>query len=196
MDELIKNYKNNLVNLLNSEAIKLVSVLATDLKKAWENGNKVFICGNGGSAANAIHLANDFIFGINPHDGIGMKVEALTANPAIITCLANDIGYDLIFAHQLKVKANKDDILIVLSGSGNSKNILEVIKVANEMGIKSFGIIGFSGGEAKKLLTVPMHFEINDMQVSEDLQMIVGHMCMQWLSRNVISYCNNQEINS
>jgi len=159
---------------------QLVEPLAQRMLEVIRNKNQVFICGNGGSAGNAIHLANDFLYGVEPNGG-AMRVEALPANSAVLTCLGNDIGYDNIFSHQLKVKANADDVLIVLSGSGNSANIISVLEQANVMGVTSFAILGFTGGKAKEIADFPLHFEVNDMQISEDLQVIVGHILMQYL---------------
>lgn len=144
----------------------------------------MFFCGNGGSAGNAIHLANDFLYGIAKRNGGGLKVMALSDNPAVITCLANDLGYEHIFSEQLAVQAEKGDLLIALSGSGNSPNILRVIEQAKSMGVKSYAVLGFTGGKCKQLADVPIHFSVNDMQIAEDLQIIVGHMLMQWLYAN------------
>ena len=82
----------------------------------------------------------------------------------------------------IKIKGKKNDALLVLSGSGNSKNIINAITEAKKMNIKTMGILGFDGGKCLDLLDLPIHFKVNDMQVSEDLQIIVCHMCMQWLS--------------
>ena len=81
----------------------------------------------------------------------------------------------------MKVKADAGDTLLVFSGSGNSPNVVKAIEVANELGMKTFAILGFSGGKCKELAQVPIHFAIDDMQISEDMQVIIGHMCMQWL---------------
>ena len=89
-----------------------------------------------------------------------------------------------IFSQQLTVKANPDDLLIVLSGSGNSQNVINALEVGNEIGMKTFAILGFSGGKCKHLAQHSIHFEIDDMQISEDLQLIVGHICMRWLYEN------------
>ena len=91
-----------------------------------------------------------------------MRVEALSANSAVITCLANDIGYEYIYSEQIKAKGNPGDLLIALSGSGNSKNIINAINQANEIGMRTFAILGYSGGQCKKLAGHPIHFEIND----------------------------------
>jgi D-sedoheptulose 7-phosphate isomerase len=111
----------------------------------------------------------------------------LSANSDGITCLANDIGYDAIYSEQLRVKANAGDLLLVFSGSGNSPNILEAVKTGNALGMKTCGILGYSGGKCKQLVQLPIHFPVNDMQVAEDLQLIVGHICMQWLSEQKLS---------
>lgn len=180
MNSHIVSYISKLKGQLNDYDWMQIEPLAEALLDAALTGKQVFICGNGGSAANAVHLANDFIYGIAPR-GHRMKIEALSANNAILTCLANDVGYDAVFAHQLKVKAEAEDILIVLSGSGNSPNILEAIKIGTQIGMKTFAILGYSGGEAKAKVQYPIHFSIDDMQISEDLQLVVGHILMQYL---------------
>lgn len=181
MKTIIGNYNQNLMAAFSMPAMSMVQQLAEVLKDAWVNKKTVFICGNGGSAGNAIHLANDFNYGIDKKTGVGLRVDALPANQSIISCLANDEGYEYIYAQQLKVKANKGDVLIVLSGSGNSPNVIKALEVANDLSMQTFAILGFSGGKCKEIAQFPIHFPIDDMQVSEDLQMIVGHICMQWL---------------
>jgi D-sedoheptulose 7-phosphate isomerase len=183
LEDKIKKYINDLKAALQLKGMNQVPILAVALQEAWRNGRCVYLCGNGGSAGNAIHLANDLIYGVGLNHGLGIRVEALSANSAVITCLGNDLGYDDIFSHQLKVKAKKDDVLIVLSGSGNSQNVVKAIEVGNEIGVKTFAILGYDGGRCKEIAQFPIHFAIDDMQISEDLQLIVGHMCMQWLCK-------------
>lgn len=178
------DYSQRLQKILAASDWENVEKLALDLRECWEAGRQVFLCGNGGSAANAIHLANDFLYGIGGHTHPGIRVQALTANPAVLTCLANDINYEQVFAEQLAVFGRPKDLLIVLSGSGNSANIQAVLREAKERKIKSYAVLGFSGGICKALADVPIHFAIDDMQISEDLQMVVGHMLMQCLYRN------------
>ena len=170
--------------LTNFKDIDQIEHLTNSLLVAWSKKNQLFICGNGGSAGNAIHLANDFIYGIDRQQGIGLRVEALSANPSVITCLANDEGYENIYSQQLKVKANAGDILLVLSGSGNSPNVINALKIGHELEMQTFAILGFSGGLCLELAQHSIHFSINDMQISEDLQLMVGHICMQWLCQN------------
>ncbi|CAE19676.1 putative phosphoheptose isomerase [Prochlorococcus marinus subsp. pastoris str. CCMP1986] len=202
MEKVFKNftelYLKNLVSSFEPKIIEKIEILANDLNLSWKNGANVFICGNGGSAGNAMHIANDFHYGVgckrDPQSNDiknkpGIKIIALPSNPSIITCLANDIGYENIYSHQLKVLGNLNDILIVLSGSGNSKNVINAIVEAHKIGIKTYSITAFDGGKCKEISKENIHFEINDMQIAEDTQLILFHMCMQWLSNT-----NNQEI--
>lgn len=183
-----RSYLHRLNQCFTDEIIENVESLSADLLQAWKDRQQVFICGNGGSAANALHLANDFHYGIGacgPKPKIpGLRVEALTANTGIITCLANDTGYDNIYAHQLEVKARSGDLLIVLSGSGNSSNVVRAIETASRLRLRSYAIVAFSGGHCKDKADQAIHFQINDMQIAEDTQLIIGHMCMQWLTKN------------
>jgi D-sedoheptulose 7-phosphate isomerase len=183
--EHFNEYVLKLNEILNEfQNLETVELLAKSLRIALNDRQQLFLCGNGGSAGNAIHLANDFNCGVDRENGIGLHVEALPANASVITCLANDVGYDNIFSQQLKVKANKGDVLLVLSGSGNSPNVIQALEVGNEIGMQTFAILGFSGGRCKEVARHSIHFPIDDMQISEDLQLMVGHMCMQWLSQN------------
>lgn len=153
------------------------------LLRCWRENRQVFLCGNGGSAANAIHLANDLLYGVDKQSGRGLRVTALPANASVLTALANDISYEDVFAQQLTVLSNPGDVLIAFSGSGNSPNILKALTRARELDVTTFAILGFTGGRALELADHPIYFPVHDMQVAEDLQMMVGHMAMQWLSR-------------
>lgn len=183
MHKEINNYKEKLILALSDRSFNKIPHLVNEIKKTKKNSKTIYICGNGGSAANAMHIANDLIYGAGTKSGKGFNIEALSSNSSVITCLANDTGYENIFSEQLRVKGKKGDILIVLSGSGNSKNIINVLKIAKKIGIKTFGILGFSGGKAKKLCDFPIHFAINDMQISEDIQIIISHLLMKLLNK-------------
>ena len=158
-----------------------VERLAYELLDCWQTGRQVFFAGNGGSGGNANHLANDFLYALSKTAGSGLRVHSLSANPSVITCLANDEGYDQVFSLQLAVLARKGDVLIAFSGSGNSPNIVRALQEAQTIGMTSYAVLGFSGGKAKTIADVPIHFAIDDMQISEDAQTIIGHMLMQWL---------------
>ena len=181
MKELIEIYNSQSQSALTSETMAEVPKLAAAFEAAWHNGRTVYFCGNGGSAVNANHLANDFLNGVGTSRCVGLRVESLSANSAALTCLANDIGYGELYSVQLRVKANANAVLVVFSGSGNSLNVIRALEVANSMGMETFAVLGYSGGKCKAIAKHSIHFEINDMQVAEDLQLVVFRMVMQYL---------------
>jgi len=174
-------YAERLHKAMTAAPWQPIESLARELLDCWKSGRQVFMCGNGGSAGNAMHLANDMLYGISKTYGSGLRVNALPSNASVLTCLGNDCGYEQIFAMQLAVQASKGDVLIVLSGIGNSPNILKALEQAKAMGMKSYAVLGYKGGKAKALADVPIHFAVDDMQIAEDLQLVTGHMIMQWL---------------
>lgn len=180
--EHFRSYSARLSKVLDELDWDAVQVLSDDLFDCWKTGRQVFFAGNGGSGGNAIHLANDMLYAVSKTPGSGLRVHALPANPAVLTCLANDEGFDQIFSLQLAVLARPRDLLIVFSGSGNSPNVLRALEMAREVGMTSYAVLAFSGGKAKPLADRPIHVETNDMQVAEDVQLIIGHMVMQQLS--------------
>lgn len=182
--DMFRSYSARLATALEAADWAAVERLALAIRECWRTGRRVYLCGNGGSAANAMHIANDFLYGTAKGGGKGIRVTALPSNVSVLTCLANDEGYADIFSRQLLVDGEAGDILIVLSGSGNSPNILEALKQASAIGIRTFAILGYSGGKAKEMADEPIHFAINDMQISEDAQLVVAHAIMQWLCQN------------
>ena len=187
LNNFLHNYLNRLDSSLKHIDSAILSEFLDDLSSIWFHRNTLFICGNGGSAGNAIHLANDFTYGVgySKTDPVpGLSVEALPSNSAVITCLANDISYSSIFSQQLLAKANKNDILLCLSGSGNSPNIVSAIETANQIGMKTYSIVAFDGGKCKELSNKCFHIPTEDMQIAEDSQLVIGHLCMQWLNIN------------
>lgn len=181
---LASDYAARISKLLLATDWDVITPLAEELLACWKAGRQVFWAGNGGSAGNAIHLANDFLYPISKRHGSGIKAHALAANSPVLTCLANDEGYESIYSMQLAVMAEPGDVLIVFSGSGNSPNILNALIEARRIGMKSFAVLGYSGGRAKQLADHPIHFPVEDMQIAEDMQLIVGHMLLQYLYQN------------
>ncbi len=179
--KLFNDYSSRFNAILSRFDWTPVERLAYDLRDCWQTGRQVFFCGNGGSGANANHLANDFLYALSKTKGSGLRVHSLAANPSTLTCLANDEGYEQVFSLQLAVLARRADVLVVFSGSGDSPSILQALQEARKIGMTSYAVLGYSGGKAKALADVPIHFAIDDMQIAEDAQMVVGHMLMQWL---------------
>ena len=185
-NSLTGQYIPRLIQVIKTDKNREINLLYNQILKTWKNKKTIYVCGNGGSAGNANHIANDLIFAAGKKNKKGIKVESLASNPSIITCLANDIGYENIFSEQIRVKGSKGDLLIVLSGSGNSTNVIKAIKEAKKNKLDTFAILGFNGGMCKKIVKNYIHYEVNDMQISEDLQMIVLNICIQELMKQKV----------
>ncbi len=179
---IFKDYTARFAKSLSVIDFPAVERLASDLKEVRDREGYVYVCGNGGSAGNAIHWGNDFIYPVRKGGAGALKIMSLVANPATLTCIANDLGYDEIFSYQIESMGKPGDYLIALSGSGNSKNIVKALKAAKTVGMRSCAIVGFDGGEAKRLADLALHFPVEDMQIAEDLQILVNHMVMLSLS--------------
>ena len=158
------------------------------LNEAYINERQIFVFGNGGSGANASHFCSDFNKGVSYGEKKKFKIICLNDNVAIISSYANDISYDQIFVEQLKNFLNKNDLVIGVSGSGNSGNVLNALHYANEIGAYTFGICGFDGGELKKTASKTIVINGTDMQKIEDLQMMVFHCAMQWFNRGISTF--------
>lgn len=176
----IKSYRVLLNKGLNFlEKAPVWPLLEEEIALVRKCGATLFLAGNGGSASNANHLATDLIYGANMQGKGAFRVHALSANSSVMTCLGNDAGYENIFAKQLEALARAGDRVIVFSGSGNSPNILRALQAARRLRVRSIAFLGFDGGKAKALSDLVLHFPIHDMQVTEDLHMIAGHLLLK-----------------
>ena len=146
----IEEHEAAVTSSFGVENIKVLEQMAAEITEAFRQGNKILLCGNGGSAADAQHIAAEFIGRFN-RDRKSLPAIALTTDTSILTALANDYSYETVFARQLEGLGQKGDILIALSTSGNSRNVLEAAKKAKEMDLHIFSFTGMSGGELKKL---------------------------------------------
>lgn len=178
----IRAYLEKEIQVLMNLDVQEISKVMNLLEKTRLSGNRVFICGNGGSAATASHFCSDFNKGVSWNKEEKYNFICLNDNIPTMLAIANDIGYEDIFSEQLKNKINKEDILIVISGSGNSKNIVKAVEYANSVGATTIGIVGYDGGKIKQLATYSIHVKIDHMQIAEDLHMIIEHVMMFILS--------------
>jgi D-sedoheptulose 7-phosphate isomerase len=162
-----------------------IEKLSELIEAAYDGGRFVFICGNGGSGANASHFCEDLAKCTlrDFESQKRLKVVSLTDNAAAIMAWANDEGYDRIFMEQLKNLAAPGDLLLAISGSGNSPNILKAVAWANEHGLTTVGITGFSGGQLKGLAHHNVHAAIDDMGMAESLHLVVFHWIIDDLHR-------------
>src|SRR5215469_1992248 len=162
-----------------------IEELSELIEAAYDQGRFVFICGNGGSGANASHLCEDLAKCTlrDFESQRRLKVLSLTDNTAGIMAWANDEGYDRIFVEQLKNLASPGDLLLAISGSGNSPNILKAVAWANEHGLTTVGITGFSGGKLKSLAHHNLNSPVDDMGIVESLHLVVFHWIIDDLYR-------------
>lgn len=157
------------------------------IESAYHSNHFVFICGNGGSGANASHLCEDLAKCTlrDFESQKRLKVLSLTDNTAGIMAWANDEGYDRIFVEQLKNLASPGDLLLAISGSGNSPNILKAVDWANQTGLETVGITGFAGGKLKSLARHNFHVPIDDMGIVESLHQVVFHWIIDDIFRRI-----------
>jgi len=178
MTQFIENYINNLTKTLNSLDKKVIEKIKDALELTIEKKSKIYVLGNGGSAATASHMANDLSVGLKLREIRNFNVESLSDNSSVCTAIANDIGYENIFYAQLKNKIKKDDLLIAISCSGNSPNIVKAVEYAKKEGVTIIGLTGFEGGALFKLSDIKFHVQSNkgDYGLVEDIHMILDHI--------------------
>jgi D-sedoheptulose 7-phosphate isomerase len=180
------NYLNSVFKNIDSNSLK-------DLEKEFSNIRKnkktLFIIGNGGGAATATTMANDLGFDILKKTSIKntFKIHSLTDNTSVITAIANDTGYENVFINQLKIHHNKGDGLLILSASGNSKNLLKAAEWVKKRSGKIIGILGFDGGKLKKSCDICIHLKTGqgDYGPVEDLQLVVNHILAHWFQEKL-----------
>jgi D-sedoheptulose 7-phosphate isomerase len=174
----IKNYINNLKNLLDKIDSSIITDIINALDKAHKINSKLYIIGNGGSAATASHMANDLSVGLKLREIRNFNVESLSDNSSICTAIANDIGYENVFYAQLKNKITKDDVLIAISCSGNSANIIKAVEYAKSIKTTIIGMTGFEGGKLKEIADIKFHINTNkgEYGLVEDMHMILDHI--------------------
>ena len=154
-----------------SDAFKL-------LLDTFENEGTIYCIGNGGSASTASHFANDFNKGLAFYTDKKFHFNCLSDNIATITAIANDIEYDEIYRYQLMDNLQMRDIILAISGSGNSANIINAVEYARGLGNKIIGLTGFDGGRLMKLSDIKLHVPINNMQIVEDIHLMYNHLLM------------------
>ena len=155
------------------------------LLETMEKGNTVFVFGNGGSSATASHFQNDFNKGVSEHTEKKFNFLCLNDNVATVMAVANDIGFEEVFRFQLRGHIKPGDVVLAISGSGNSKNVINAVEYAKEQGCRVIGLTGFGGGKLRQLADVSLHAPINSMQITEDIHMIFDHLMMSIFYRDL-----------
>ncbi len=151
----------------------------------YQKGGTFYVFGNGGSAATASHMAGDFVKGASFGLEKRFKFICLNDNMSALMAIANDVSYDDVFVEQLKNFLQPDDLVIGISGSGNSANVVKALEYAKEKGVKTLALCGFGGGKIKTLADYCVHAEVNDMEITEDVHMVVFHTIKQALIKHL-----------
>lgn len=181
-EEQIKRYIEMEKEVLDRLSVEDISKVMNILEDARLKGKRIFICGNGGSASTAAHFECDFNKGVSYDQKVKYDFECLSDNVPMMMAIANDIGYDDIFVVPLRNKLKCGDIVIGISGSGNSENVVKAIEYANEIGAETIGLVGYDGGRLKEIAKHHIHVEVNNIQMVEDVHLVLDHMMMYILS--------------
>jgi len=191
LQQFINNYLNRDINLINAIDKEKLEKIIKLIEEAVRNKKTIFVAGNGGSAATGAHLVEDFQkLNLGKHPQAKkerVKAICLTDNIPLMTAWANDEGFEYIFSEPLKNLGEAGDLIILITGSGNSKNILEAAKVAKELNIKTVGLLGFDGGQAKDLVDEYLIVSDNGYAYVEDLHMILIHLIANYFSDKLLS---------
>ena len=183
--EEISDLKKTLDNLVEEKkkVVEIVDLLFLGLKK----NKKILICGNGGSAAEAEHLSAEFVVRLKPNNNRkALPLISLTQNSSVLTACGNDLGFEKIFSRSLESMGDKGDILLVLSTSGNSKNILHVLSTAKKKKIKSIALLGNSGGKAKSLSDVNITVPSMDVARVQECHLFLGHYILTQVEKKLL----------
>ncbi|WP_298461532.1 SIS domain-containing protein [uncultured Mitsuokella sp.] len=174
----IRAYLKQEMTVLEKLDIAAIDAVISCLKQAFFEEKTIYICGNGGSASTASHVQNDFNKGISEYTNKKFRVCCLNDNVATLMAIANDIDFAEVFRFQLQGRLQPGDILIAISGSGNSENILRAVKYAKACGNTVIGVTGFDGGNLRPLADLSLHAPVMSMQITEDVHMIFNHLIM------------------
>lgn len=174
----IGTYLEHEIETLRALDVDAIDAALNLLLKAFENGNTIYIFGNGGSSATASHFQNDFNKGVSEHTEKKFNFLCLNDNLATMMAVANDIGFEEVFRFQLRGHLKPGDLVVAISGSGNSANVINAVEYAKECGNQIIGLTGFGGGKLRKLSDVSLHVPVNSMQITEDVHMVFDHLMM------------------
>ncbi|MFT6868353.1 MAG: D-sedoheptulose 7-phosphate isomerase [Cyclobacteriaceae bacterium] len=174
-----KNYTAQVIETLGKIDHSQLEAVKNALVLARSAGKTIYIFGNGGSGGTASHITGDFIKGASYKQENRFRIICLNDNFSAIGAISNDISYDHIFSEQLKNFAQEGDLVIGLSGSGNSENVVRGLDEAKKLKATTIAICGYSGGRIKEMADLVIHIPVNDMEITEDLHLMVFHMMKQ-----------------
>lgn len=184
-----KGYFNQVSDTLTKINISELEAVVQSITDCYNRGGMIYIFGNGGSSATASHVAGDYLKGITFGMEKRLRIICLSDNIPGLMAIANDISYDDIFVEQLKNFIKSGDLVIGISGSGNSENVLKSLNLAKEKKVETIAFVGFSGGKAKAIADVCVHIPVNDMEMTEDLHLL----CFHAIKQNLIQKINTSQ---
>ena len=176
--DAIRAYIAEEIKTLEALDVDMIDLAMREIEQAYRHDGTVYIFGNGGSASTASHYANDFNKGLSEHLEKKFRFICLNDNVPTLMAVANDIGYEEVFRFQLLGRLRPDDLVIGISGSGNSPNVVNALQYAKEQGVHTMGIVGYDGGKVKQTADVSLHVPVMNMQISEDVHMFFDHLMM------------------
>ena len=189
ISEYLQMEKKTIESLNREELLSVVNAFLD----VYEKEGTIYVFGNGGSASTASHMANDYNKGLNEFLDKKFRFVCLNDNVATLMSIANDISYEEVFRMQLRGKLEEKDLVVGISGSGNSMNVINAISYAKEMGVKTVGLCGYEGGKLKALSDVVLHVKLNNMQIVEDIHLIFNHLLMYVCQRHMnIPSCDEE----
>jgi D-sedoheptulose 7-phosphate isomerase len=171
----INNYFSLVAETLGRIDRQSISIFVDMVIKTCDNDGNIFIFGNGGSGATASHMCGDFVKGVSYGSQKKLRAICLNDNMPALMALANDVSYDSVFVEQIKNLLKADDLVIGISGSGNSANVVKALEYANGIGAATVAFCGFAGGKIKQIASLAIHADIGNMEVVEDVHMIIAH---------------------
>ena len=180
---LIVSYLEKIGVALNELGFEKILEFANYVEQLNKSDNQLYFVGNGGSAAAAEHMACDFLKGTYFKEKFKLKVSALSSNTSLLTAISNDFGYEHSFSFQLEAMARKGDILVLISSSGQSENILNAAIKARELGVKTVGLTGFSGGKMSGMVDLNLHVNASHYGVIEDAHMHICHLAIHLIQK-------------
>ncbi|RPH32096.1 MAG: SIS domain-containing protein [Bacteroidales bacterium] len=178
-------YFKQVSDVLTRIDVSELEAVANSITECYNREGMIYIFGNGGSSATATHVAGDYLKAITFGMDKRLKIICLSDNTPGLMAIANDISYDDIFVEQLKSFIKSGDLVIGISGSGNSENVLRALKLANDRKVETVALVGFSGGKAKSMVDICVHIPINDMEMTEDLHLLCFHAIKQHLINTI-----------
>jgi len=181
----IKDYLALEIQTLQALDVEAMAAAADLLEKTYQREGRIYVFGNGGSSATASHWQNDFNKGVSEYINKKFHFVCLNDNIPTLMAIANDIGFEEVFRFQLRGNLQPNDIILAISGSGNSANVIHAVEYAKEQGNKIIGLTGYQGGKLSQLSDVSLHVPVNSMQITEDVHMMFDHLMMSLFYRHL-----------